>query len=51
MKKMLIVEDDQIVGNIYRHKFQVEGFQVALATDGSVDRKATAQLRTMHAAE
>ena len=34
MKKMLIIEDDQIVGNIYRHKFQVEGFQVALATDG-----------------
>jgi len=34
MKKMLIIEDDQIVGNIYRHKFQVEGFQVELALDG-----------------
>lgn len=34
MKKMLIIEDDQIVGNIYRHKFQVEGFQVEVAADG-----------------
>jgi len=34
MKKMLIIEDDQIVGNIYRHKFQVEGFQVEVAVDG-----------------
>jgi len=34
MKKMLIIEDDQIVGNIYRHKFQVEGYQVEVAADG-----------------
>ena len=34
MKRMLIIEDDAIVGQIYRHKFQVEGFQVELAGDG-----------------
>jgi len=36
MKKILIVEDDQIVANIYRNKFSVEGFQVEVALDGSV---------------
>ena len=34
MKKILIVEDDQIVANIYRNKFAVEGFQVDIAPDG-----------------
>src|SRR5437588_8313667 len=34
MKKILIVEDDQIVANIYRNKFSVEGFQVEIALDG-----------------
>jgi DNA-binding response OmpR family regulator len=34
MKKILIVEDDQIVANIYRNKFSVEGFQVEVALDG-----------------
>src|SRR6266511_1887676 len=42
MKKMLIVEDDQIVGSIYRHKFQMEGFQVELAHDGDAGLKAVA---------
>src|SRR4051812_6659593 len=36
MKKILIVEDDQIVANIYRSKFVVEGFQVEIAGDGAV---------------
>ena len=36
MKKILIVEDDQIVANIYRNKFSVEGFQVEVASDGHV---------------
>ena len=27
MKKILIVEDDQIVANIYRNKFSVDGFR------------------------
>ena len=35
MKKILIVEDDQIVANIYRNKFSVEGFQVEVAHDGA----------------
>jgi DNA-binding response OmpR family regulator len=34
MQKILIVEDDQIVANIYRNKFAVEGFQVEIALDG-----------------
>ena len=34
MKKILIVEDDQIVANIYRNKFTVEGYKVEVALDG-----------------
>lgn len=34
MKKVLIIEDDQIVANIYRNKFVVEGYQVEIALDG-----------------
>lgn len=34
MKKILIVEDDLLVANIYRNKFAVEGFQVETASDG-----------------
>lgn len=34
MKKILIIEDDQIVANIYRNKFSIEGFQVEIASDG-----------------
>jgi CheY-like chemotaxis protein len=36
MKKILIIEDDQIVGNIYRNKLVVAGFEVDLAKDGLV---------------
>jgi len=36
MKKVLIIEDDQIVANIYRNKFTVEGYQVEIALDGEV---------------
>src|SRR5438132_9941557 len=35
MKKVLIVEDDQIVANIYRTRFSTDGFQVEVALDGS----------------
>lgn len=45
MKKMLIIEDDQIVGSIYRHKFQVEGFQVELAADGDAGLKTVASFK------
>src|SRR6476660_5444991 len=36
MKKILLIEDDQIVANIYRNKFIIEGFQVEIALDGQV---------------
>lgn len=45
MKKLLIVEDDQIVGTIYRHKFQAAGFEVELATDGEAGLKAVSAFR------
>jgi DNA-binding response OmpR family regulator len=34
MKKVLIIEDDQIVASIYRNRFIVEGYQVEVAFDG-----------------
>ena len=34
MSKILIIEDDQIVANIYRNKFSIEGFEVEIAHDG-----------------
>lgn len=33
-KKLLIIEDDKLVANIYRNKLAVEGFDVTLAHDG-----------------
>jgi DNA-binding response OmpR family regulator len=34
MKKILIIEDDQIVANVYRNKLAVEGYQAEAASDG-----------------
>jgi len=34
MKKILIIEDDQIVANVYRNKLAVEGYQAEIAEDG-----------------
>ena len=34
MKKIVIIEDDQIVANIYRNKLAVDGFQVEVANSG-----------------
>ena len=34
MSKILIIEDDQVVANIYRNKLAVEGHQVECAPDG-----------------
>lgn len=34
MKKILIIEDDQLVANVYRNKFLVENYQVEIAADG-----------------
>ena len=36
MNKILIIEDDQIVANIYRNKLSVEGYQVEVALDGEI---------------
>jgi DNA-binding response OmpR family regulator len=34
LRKILIIEDDPIIGKIYQNKFRVEGFDVELANDG-----------------
>ena len=34
MKKILIIEDDQIVANIYRNKLVVDGYQAEVTLDG-----------------
>ncbi|HZF02339.1 MAG TPA: response regulator [Methylomirabilota bacterium] len=39
MKKILIVEDNQIVANVYRNKFAVEGYQTEAALDGETGLK------------
>ncbi len=39
MKKVLIIEDDQIIANIYRNKLAVEGYQAECATDGEAGLK------------
>lgn len=36
MKKLLIVEDNQVIASIYRAKFQAEGFEVEVAVDGAL---------------
>ncbi len=36
MKKIVVVEDNQVVANIYRAKLQAEGFSVEVAPDGEV---------------
>src|SRR5260370_13613254 len=43
--KTLSVEDDQIVANIYRNKFSVEGYQVEVALDG---QSGMEMLKTFH---
>src|SRR5947207_843011 len=34
--KILIIEDDQLVANIYRNKFALDGFQAETAPDGAI---------------
>jgi CheY-like chemotaxis protein/HPt (histidine-containing phosphotransfer) domain-containing protein len=36
MKKLLIIEDDRIIGNIYSKKFASEGYNVEVAEDGQM---------------
>lgn len=40
MKKILIIEDDPIVANVYRNKLAVEGYQAEVASDGETGLKA-----------
>src|SRR4051794_25707850 len=44
-KKILIIEDDQLVANIYRNKFNVEHFQVEIAMDGHTGFEAINSFR------
>ena len=44
MKKILIIEDDQIVANVYRNKLAVEGYTTETAADGETGLKV---LRTL----
>src|ERR1039457_5108968 len=39
MKKILIIEDNQIVANVYRNKLAVEGYQTEMALDGETGLK------------
>jgi CheY-like chemotaxis protein len=39
MKKILIIEDDQIVANVYRNKLVVDGYQTEAALDGETGLK------------
>lgn len=39
MKRILIIEDDQVVANVYRNKLAVEGYKVELAPDGEAGLK------------
>jgi DNA-binding response OmpR family regulator len=39
MKKVLIIEDDQVVGNVYRNKLTVDGYEVQTALDGETGLK------------
>ena len=39
MKKILIIEDDQIVANVYRNKLAVDGYQAEVAPDGEAGLK------------
>ena len=45
MKKILIIEDDQIVANIYRNKLSVEGFTVEIALDGEAGLQTVRDFR------
>ena len=45
MKKILIIEDDPIVANVYRNKLAVEGYQAEVASDGETGLKSVRAFR------
>ena len=44
MKKVLIIEDDRMVANVYRNKLVVDGYQAEIALTGEDGLKADANL-------
>ena len=45
MKRILIVEDDMLVANLYSNKFRMEGFQVDVAYDGLAGQQQVAAFK------
>lgn len=45
MKKILIIEDDRVIANVYRNKLSVEGFHVEVASDGLAGLEAVRSFR------
>src|ERR1017187_8139713 len=45
MKKILIIEDDQVIANVYRKKLSAEGFHVEVAFDGLAGLEAVRSFR------
>ncbi|MGH7994618.1 MAG: response regulator transcription factor, partial [Limisphaerales bacterium] len=45
MKKILIIEDDQIVAHVYRNKLTAEGYQTEIAPDGENGLKTMRTLK------
>jgi DNA-binding response OmpR family regulator len=45
MKKILIIEDDLIVANVYRNKLAVDGYQAEVALDGETGLKVLRTFR------
>jgi len=45
MKKILIIEDDPVVANVYRNKLAIEGYQTEVAADGEIGLKVMRSLR------
>ncbi|MGO8764184.1 MAG: response regulator [Limisphaerales bacterium] len=45
MKKILIIEDNQIVANVYRNKLAVEGYETEIALDGEGGLKMMRMLK------
>ena len=43
--KILIIEDDQLVANIYRNKFTLEGFQAETASNGDAGLELVSRFR------
>ncbi len=45
MKRILLIEDDQTLANIYRNKFAVEGYEAEIASDGEAGVEAVRNFR------